>query len=112
MYDLLSLFYNVRLGTFGTLRGGSNVLVAVLPNPKPKELVFRIGEKTEQGLKVMLNYRQPDSPTDDHYFICINPQGVPTLAWTPVTFFGKLAGRLLNPGEIQKELLPAVALHH
>lgn len=112
VYDLLSLFYNVRIGAFGTLRGGSNVRVAVLPNPKPQELVFRIGEKTEQGLKVMLNYRQPDSPTEDHYFIFINPQGVPTLAWTPVIFFGKLAGRLLNPGEIKRELLPAMARHH
>ena len=112
VYDLLSLVYNVRLGTFGTLRGGENVRVAILPTPKPQELVFRIGEKTGQGLKVMLNYRQPDSQTEDHYFIFINPQGVPTLAWTPVIIFGKLAGRLLNPGEIKKELLPAVALHH
>jgi len=112
VYDLLSLFYNVRIGAFGTLRGGSNMRVAVLPNPKPQELVFRIGDKTDQGLKVMLNYRQPDSPTEDNYFIFINPQGVPTLAWTPVIFFGKLAGRLLNPGDIRQEWLPPVALHN
>ncbi len=112
VYDLLSLFYNVRIGAFGTLHAGENVRVATLPNPKPQELVFRIGETTEQGLKVMLNYRPPDSPTEDHYFIFINPQGVPTLAWTPVIFFGKLAGRLLNPGEIRKELLPAIARQH
>jgi hypothetical protein len=112
VYDLLSLFYNVRIGAFGTLRGGANVRVAVLPSPIPQELVFRIGEKTAQGLKVMLNYRPPDSKTYDHYFIFLNPQGVPTLAWTEVTFFGKLAGRLLNPGEIKKELLPAMARHN
>jgi hypothetical protein len=112
VYDLLSLFYNVRIGAFGTLRGGENVRVAVLPNPKPQELVFRIGEIAEPGLKVMLNYRPTDSETYDHYFIFLNPQGVPTLAWTPVTLFGKLAGRLLNPGEIRKGLLPAMARHN
>lgn len=111
VYDLLSLFYNVRIGAFGTLRGGSNVRVAILPTPKTQELVFRIGEVTQQGRKVMLNYRQPDSPTEDHYFIYLNPEAVPTLAWTRVIFFGQLAGRLLNPGEIKKELLPAVAQH-
>jgi hypothetical protein len=112
VYDLLSLFYNVRIGALGTLRGGANVRVAVLPSPKPQELIFRIGEIAEPGLKVMLNYRPPDSPTEDHYFIFLNPQGVPTLAWTQVTFFGKLAGRLLNPGQIKKELLPAMARHN
>ena len=103
VYDLLSLFYNVRIGTFGTLQGGSNLRVAVMPTPKPQELVFRIGAVTDQGRKVMLNFRPPDSDTEDQYFIELNPQGVPTLAWTRVTFFGKLAGRLVNPGDIKKE---------
>jgi len=109
VYDLLSLFYNVRIGALGTLRGGDNVRVAVLPAPKPQELVFRIGDISKQGRKVLLNYRQPDSPTEDHYFIYLNPQAVPTLAWTRVILFGQLAGRLLNPGDIRQELLPAVA---
>ena len=33
----------------------------------------------------------------------LNPERVPTLAWTRVTLFGKLAGRLVNPGDIKKE---------
>ena len=33
---------------------------------------------------------------------------MPTLAWTEVTLFGKLAGRLLNPGEIKKQGLLAL----
>jgi hypothetical protein len=104
VYDLLSLSYNVRIGALGPLRGGSNLRVMVLSS-KPRELAFRIGEKTDQGLKVMLNFRPPDSDTDDQYFIDLNPQGVPTLAWTRVTFFGKLAGRLMNPSEIRKDWL-------
>ncbi len=108
VYDLLSLFYNVRIGTFGTLQGGSNLRVGIMPTPKPQELVFRIGDKTDQGRKVMLNFRPPDSDTESQYFLYINPQGVLNLAWTRVTFFGKLAGRLLNPGEIRTDWLPAL----
>jgi hypothetical protein len=108
VYDLLSLFYNARLGTLGPLLGGATVKVAFLPTPKPQELVFRIGEMTGQGRKIMLNYRQPDSGRVDHYFIYLNPQRVPTLAWTRVIFFGKLSGRLLNSGEIGKAGLLAL----
>lgn len=105
VYDLLSLSYNVRLGALGPLRGGSNLRVLVLSST-PRKLIFRIGETTSQGQRVMLNYHPPDSGIEDQYFIELNPQGVPTLAWTRVTFFGKLAGRLLNPGEIKKDWLP------
>jgi len=108
VYDLLSLFYNVRLGALGPLRGGANLRVAFLPTPKPQELIFRIGEETDQGRKVMADYRPPDSSEVDQYFIYLSPDRVPTLAWTRVTFFGKLAGRLLNPGDVRKEGLLAL----
>ena len=103
VYDLLTLFYNVRLGNFGPLPGGTTLRVAVLPTPEPQELVFRIGDVTDQGRKVMLDYRQPESSVVDHYFIFLSPEQAPTLGWTRVTFFGKLMGRLLNAGEIRKE---------
>jgi hypothetical protein len=108
VYDLLSLFYNARLGALGPLPGGASVKVAILPTPKPQELVFRIGEVTGQGRKIMLNCRQPDTGTVDHYFIYLNPERVPTLAWTRVTFFGKLSGRLLNSNAIRKSGLLAL----
>ena len=108
IYDLLSLYYNVRLEALGPLRAGANLHVSVLAS-KPRKLVFRLGEKTDQGLKVLLNFRPQDSDTEDQYFIELNSQRVPTLAWTRVTFFGKLAGHLLNPGGIRQGLLPAVA---
>ncbi|HZE21361.1 MAG TPA: DUF3108 domain-containing protein [Desulfobaccales bacterium] len=108
VYDLLSLVYNVRLGAFGPLLGGSSLRVAVLSGRKPQEMVFRIGPVTEGGRKVMLNVRQPRSATVDHYFIYLNPEHVPTMAWTRVTLFGKLMGRLLNPGAIKPKGLLAL----
>jgi len=103
VYDLLSLFYNVRLDALGPAPGGATLRVMVLPDPKPRELVFCIGDVTDQGLKVMVNSCSPGAGEADQYFIFLSPERVPTLAWTRVTFFGKLAGRLVNPGEIKKE---------
>jgi hypothetical protein len=105
VYDLLTLFYSVRLGAFGPLPGGATLRVMVLPTPAPQEMVFVIGGDTEAGRKVMLDYRPPGAAAEDQYFIFLSPEQVPTLAWTRVTLFGKLAGRLLNPGEIRKERL-------
>lgn len=103
VYDLLSLFYNVRLGALGPTPGGATLQVMVLADPKPKELVFHIGAVTDQGLKVMLNSRSAGAVDEGQYFIFLNPERVPTLAWTRVTLFGKLAGHLVNPGDIKKE---------
>ncbi|MBM4300845.1 MAG: DUF3108 domain-containing protein [Deltaproteobacteria bacterium] len=103
VYDLLTLFYNLRLGAFGPLPGGSTLRVNVLPTPAPQEMVFVIGSVTEMGRKVMLDHHRPDSKTVNQYFFFLSPEQVPTQAWTRVTCFGKLAGRLLNPGEIRKE---------
>jgi hypothetical protein len=103
VYDLLSLFYNVRLDALGPAPGGASLRVMVLPDPKPKELVFNIGGVTDEGLKVMVNSRSPGAVDEDHYFMFLNPERVPTLAWTRVTLFGKLAGHLVNPGGIKKE---------
>ena len=49
VYDFLSLFYNVRLGVFGPLPGGSTLKVMVLSTPAPQEMVFVIGPATEDG---------------------------------------------------------------
>jgi hypothetical protein len=103
VYDLLSLFYNVRLDALGPTPGGASLRVMILPDPKPRELVFHIGAVTDQGLKVMVNSASPGAVDEDQYFLFLNPERVPTLAWTRVTLFGKLAGRLVNPGDIKTE---------
>lgn len=103
VYDLLSLFYNLRLGALGPVPGGSTLRVAVLPNPEPQEMVFRIGPDTDQGRKVMLHWRPMGSTKEDLGFIYLNQEQVPTLGWARVFFFGRLQGRLLNPDEVRKD---------
>ena len=73
-------------------------------------MVFHIGGVTDEGLKVMVDSASPGGGDADQYFIFLSPERVPTLAWTRVTLFGKLAGRLVNPGEIKKEGLLALPL--
>jgi hypothetical protein len=108
VYDPLSLFYNVRLGAFGPLPGGTTLRVMGLPTPEAREMVFMIGAVNNQGRKVMLDYRRSESKAVNQYYLFLSPEQVPTLAWTQVPLFGKLTGRLLNPGEIRKEDLLAL----
>lgn len=98
VYDPLSLFYNMRLGAFGALTGGQNLRVAMVPNPAPREMVLRFGPGTDEGHKVMVDLiGQKSEDEAGPYFVICNAQWVPQEAWTRVTFFGKLAGHLLNP---------------
>jgi len=108
VYDPLTLFYNVRLGVFGPLPGGTTLRVTVLPTPDPREMVFMIGAVSDPGRKVMLECRRSESREVSQYHLSLSAAHVPTLAWTRVPLFGRLAGRLLNPGEIMKEGLPAL----
>jgi len=103
VYDLLSLFYNVRLDALGPAPGGSCLRVMILPDPKHRELVFCIGDVTDEGLKVMVDSASATAGEADQYFMFLNPERVPTQAWTRAGILGKLMGRLLNPGEIKKE---------
>jgi hypothetical protein len=107
VYDPLTLFYNIRLGVFGPLPGGTTLRVKVLPTPDPREMVFMIGEVRDLGRQVMLECRRSETKEISQYYLSLSPEQVPTLAWTRVPLFGKLAGRLLNPGEIRKESLLA-----
>ncbi len=109
VYDSLSLFYNLRLGTFGPLAGGQTLKVALVPAPEPREMVFRIGPETNPGRKVMLEVAAPGGESESQqYFIFCTPQLVPQQAWTRVLGFGKLSGHLLNPGEIMEDGLPGL----
>ena len=109
VYDPLTLFYNVRLGVFGPLPGGTTLRVMALPTPEPREMVFMIGAVNDMGRKVMLDCRRSESKAVNQYYLFLSPEQVPTLAWTQVPLFGKLTGRLLNPGEVRREGLLAPA---
>ena len=66
VYDPLTLFYNIRLGVIGPLRGGTTLRVMVLPTPEPREMVFTIGAVNNKGREVMLDYRRSESKAVDN----------------------------------------------
>lgn len=108
VYDFLSLFYNVRLGVFGPLPVGSTLKVMLLSTSAPQEMAFVISPTAEKVRKVTLDRRRSKSKVVNHYFCYLSPEQVPTLAWTQVPLLGRLTARLLNPGEIRKDGLPAL----
>jgi hypothetical protein len=108
VYDPLTLFYNVRLGTFGPLPSGTTLRVMVLSTLKPQEMVFVVGPVTGKGRNVTMDRRKAESKAVRHYVCFLSPEQVPTLAWTQVPLFGKLTGRLLNPEKIRKDGLLAL----
>ena len=95
-YDLLSLFYNVRLDALGPAPGGTTLRVMVLPTPEPKELVFHIGGTTDQGLKVMVNGGSPGAVDADQYFIFLNPERVRHPGLDPGRRLGQARGDLVE----------------
>jgi hypothetical protein len=111
VYDPLSLFYNLRLGTFGPLIAGETLRVAVVPTPETREIVLHIGPEAAEGRKVMLEVagKGAESAVAGPYFLLASPQRVPLQAWTRVPILGKLGGQLLNPEEVIKLELPALS---
>ena len=109
VYDPLSLFYNLRMGTFGPLEAGQTLRVAAIPTPEPQEMVLRIGPETSRGRKIMLEVVAKGAKSEARpYYIFCTPQLVVQQAWTRVLGFGKLSGQLLNPGEIMEDGLPGL----
>jgi hypothetical protein len=102
LYDPLSLFYNLRLGAFGSFLGGQNLTVAVVPTPEPRKMVLRFGPEAKEGRKIMveLNSRKSEDKAGPYVVFCTS-EWVPQEAWTSVLIFGKLAGHLLNPEGIR-----------
>ncbi|MFZ5452351.1 MAG: DUF3108 domain-containing protein [Thermodesulfobacteriota bacterium] len=102
VYDPLTLFYNLRLGAVGPVTPGQTLSVTLVPNPERRTMLLNIGPNTPQGHKVMVSLRKDDGAKNGPYFVWANPQRVPLRAWVRVLVFGKLAGQLLNPGEIME----------
>jgi len=110
VYDPLTLFYSLRLGTVGPVTPGQTLRVPLIPNPEPREMIMRIGPESPQGRKVMLTLRTGGGEEEGPYFLFSDTRKVPLLAWVRVPVFGKLAGQLLNPEEIMKEVIPSPVL--
>ncbi len=99
MYDPLTFFYNRRLtGNPLGSKGGATLKFRGIPYPKPDEFVLRVGDKTPQGRKVMLELGNRIFKGErSQVYAYLDSEGVPTKAWTQVLKFGDINIELL-PG--------------
>jgi hypothetical protein len=106
MYDPLTFFYNRRVaGKPLGEKGGENLKFQGIPYPKPDEIKLRVGDKTSEGRKIMLElgnriYKDERSQV----YAYLDNEGVPTKAWTQVGKFGNVDITLLPGGKrLRKE---------
>ena len=102
VYDLLSLFYNVRLDALGPAPGGASLRVMVLPDPKPRELVFHIGAVTDEGLKVMVDSASAKPGRSGSVFYVSQPGTGPHPGLDPGRHLGQAHGALVEPRRDQE----------
>lgn len=90
MYDPLTFFYNRRLtGKHLGSKGGETLKFKGIPYPKPDEIVLRVGGKTPQGRKIMLELGNRIFKGErSQVYAYLDSEGVPTKAWTQVMKFG------------------------
>lgn len=101
MYDPLTFFYNRRLtGKPLGSKGGETLKFQGIPYPKPEEFVLRVGDKTPQGRKIMLELGNTIFKGErSQIYAYLDPAGVPTKAWTKVLKFGDIDIELLPGGK-------------
>lgn len=111
MYDPLTFFYNRRLtGNPLGAKGGETFKFQGIPYPKPEEIILRVGTKTPEGRKIMLEMGDPVFKGErSQLYAYLDSDGVPTKAWTKVMRFGEVDIRLLPGGKRVKkeEVTPA-----
>lgn len=111
MYDPLTFFYNRRLtGNPLGAKGGETMKFQGIPYPKPEEIVLRVGTKTPEGRKIMLEMGDPVFKGErSQLYAYLDADGVPTKAWTKVMRFGDVDIKLLPGGKRVKkeEVTPA-----
>ena len=97
MYDPLTFFYNRRLtGNSIGEKGGESLKFQGIPYPKPDEITLRVGEKTSEGRKIMLELgNRLFKDERSQVYAYLDSEGVPTKAWTQVMKFGNVDIRLL-----------------
>ncbi|MGB8990738.1 MAG: DUF3108 domain-containing protein [Desulfobaccales bacterium] len=109
MYDPLSAFYNLRLGTLGPLTQGDIVKVTGIPYPRPEDVEVRIGAATRDGREAMVSFSNGSIENRPvMVFVVIDGRRVPVHAWTHISF-GKVTGELLPQGKALRGGLPEAA---
>jgi hypothetical protein len=120
MYDPLTFFYNHRLtGKPLGSKGGETLKFQGIPYPKPDEIVLRVGSKTPQGRKIMLELGNRIFKGErSQVYAYLDSEGVPTKAWTQVLKFGNIditllpGSKRLNKQEVTKASDQAPAVRH
>jgi hypothetical protein len=103
--DPLSFFYNRRLDGDPMSLKGKCLKLKGIPYPKPEEIVLRVGERSPEGLKVMVEIENRVMENERlQIYGFVDDDGVPTRAWTRVLLFGRVNAELLP--ESKKAKLP------
>jgi hypothetical protein len=97
MFDLLSVFYNCRLGLMGSPVPGETLKIPGIPYPEPEEFQVRFGPQTREEGQVMVSITN-EAFENKRGVVYVHYDGgrVPFRAWT----------RILGSGKIVAELLP------
>jgi hypothetical protein len=105
MYDPLTFFYNRRLtGKSLGEKGGDNLKFQGIPYPKPDAITLRVGDKTSEGRKIMLELgNRIHKDERSQVYAYLDSEGVPTKAWTQVGRFGNVDITLLPGGKRLKK---------
>lgn len=120
MYDPLTFFYNRRLtGKSLGEKGGETVKFQGIPYPKQDDIVMRVGSKTPQGRRIMLELGNRIFKGERSLvYAFLDSEGIPTKAWTRVLRFGKVdiellpGGKRLDKKEVTDLVDQARAVHH
>jgi Protein of unknown function (DUF3108) len=105
MYDPLTFFYNRRLtGKPLGEKGGENLKFQGIPYPKPDDIVLRVGEKTSEGRKIMLEMGNRIFKGERSVvYAYLDAEGVPVKARTQIMKFGNVDITLLPGGKRLKK---------
>jgi hypothetical protein len=110
MYDPLTFFYNRRItGQSLGEKGGENLKFQGIPYPKPDAITLRVGDKTSEGRKIMLELgNRIHKDERSVVYAYLDNEGIPTKASTQVGKFGNVditllpGGKRLNKAEVTK----------
>jgi hypothetical protein len=110
MYDPLTFFYNRRLtGNSLGEKGGENLKFQGIPYPKPDDIIMRVGDKTSEGRKIMLEMGNRIYKGErNQVYANLDAEGVPTKVWTQIMKFGNVeitlqpGGKRLKKEEVTK----------
>jgi Protein of unknown function (DUF3108) len=97
IYDPISAFYNFRMGALGEVKAGNTLCVAGIPYPHPETIIIQVGPQEPNNRQATVTIRhRPFEDEIGEVHARFDDNLVPLAAWTHVTLFGKITGRLVG----------------